>query len=78
MFLKIDLSALICFIEKSMTTHAALVLKDSFEPHFASMQAILESLHFLENNEVILFNFQVLASIRLYIFELILRYIHFL
>ena len=78
MFLKIDVSALICSFEKSMITHAASVLKDTFEPRFASIQAILEYVHFWGNYEVIPFNFQVLASIRLYIFELILRYIHFL
>ena len=37
-----------------MIAHAALVLKDAFAPQFASIQAILDSVDFLEIFEVIL------------------------
>ena len=58
MFYKIVLSALICnFCEKSMIAHAALVLKDIFAKRFASIQAILVSVEFLENYEAILAKF---------------------
>ena len=58
MFYKIDQSALIChFSEKSMIARAALVLKDAFAPHFASIHTILDSVEFFENFEVILANF---------------------
>ena len=36
---------------------AALVLKDTLAPRFASMQSILDSVEFLENYEVILAKF---------------------
>ena len=55
MVYKIVLSAIICnFCEKSMIAHAALVLKDTFAPRFARIQAILDPVKFLENYEVIL------------------------
>ena len=58
MFYKIDLSAqFFYFSEKSMIAHAALELKDAFAPQFASIHAILDSVEFLENFEVILANF---------------------
>ena len=37
-----------------MIAHAALVLKDTFAPRFASIEAILDFVEFLENYEVIL------------------------
>ena len=37
-----------------MIAHAALVLKDTFAPHFASIQSILDFVYFLEKYEVIL------------------------
>ena len=49
MFYKIVLSALIWhFCEKSMIGNAALVLKDTFAPRFASIQAIMDSVEFLK------------------------------
>ena len=58
MFYKIVLTVIIChFCEKSMIAHAALVLKDTFAPRFASIQAILDPVEFLENYEVILAKF---------------------
>ena len=43
--------------KKSMIAHAALVLKDAFAPHFASIQAILNNVGFSGNYEVILATF---------------------
>ena len=40
-----------------MTAHAALVLKETFAPRFASVQAMLDPVEFLENYEVILAKF---------------------
>ena len=40
-----------------MIAHAALVLKDTFAPRFASIQVIQDSVEFLENYEVILAKF---------------------
>ena len=40
-----------------MIADAALVLKDTFAPRFASIQAILDTVEFLENYEVILAEF---------------------
>ena len=40
-----------------MIAHAALVLKDTFTPRFASIPANLDSVEFLENYEVILAKF---------------------
>ena len=58
MFYKTVLSTLIChFCEKSMIAHAALILKYTFAPRFAGIQAILDSVEFLETNEVILSKF---------------------
>ena len=58
MLYKIVLSAIIChFCEKLMIAHAALVLKDTFAPRFAIIQAIMDPVEFLENYEVILATF---------------------
>ena len=38
----------------SMIAHAALKLKDTFAPRFASIQSVLDSMEVLENYEVIL------------------------
>ena len=55
MFNKFDLSAQIChFCEESMIAQAALVLKVTFSPRFASIQSILDYVDFGENYEVIL------------------------
>ena len=43
------------FFEKSMIAHAALDKKDT--PRFASIQAILDSVEFLENYDVIMTKF---------------------
>ena len=40
-----------------MIAHAALKLKDTFTPRFASTQLVLDSVEFLENYEVILAKF---------------------
>ena len=40
-----------------MIAHAALVMKDTFAQRFASLQSVLDSVEFLENNEVILAKF---------------------
>ena len=37
-----------------MIAHAALLLKDTFTPRFASIQSILDSVDFYANNEEIL------------------------
>ena len=42
------------FCENSMIARAALKLKDTFAPRFASIQSVLDSVEFLENSEVIL------------------------
>ena len=58
MFYKLVPSANIrYFCENSMIAHAALVMKDTFAPRFASIQVILDSVEFLENSEVILAKF---------------------
>ena len=58
MLYRIVQSVLIChFCEKSMIAHAVLVLKDTFAPRFESILAILDTVKFLENYEVILANF---------------------
>ena len=43
-------------ITRYTVARAALVLKDAFVPQFAGIRAILDSLQFLENFEVILAN----------------------
>ena len=40
-----------------MIAHAALVMKDTFAPRFASIQSVLDCVEFLENDEVILAKF---------------------
>ena len=40
-----------------MIAHAALVMKDTFAPRFASMQWIMDSVEFFENSELILAKF---------------------
>ena len=42
------------FCENAMKVHAALILKDTFIPRFASIHSILDSVEFLENYDVIL------------------------
>ena len=41
-----------------LIAHAVLVLKDTFAPRFATIQAILDSVEFLEKYEVILAKFR--------------------
>ena len=63
MFYKIVLSAIMChFCEKLMIAYAELVLKDTFAPRFPSIQAILDSVEFLENYEMILAKFSSMLS----------------
>ena len=58
MFLKLVPSAHIrYFCEISMIARAALKLKDTFAPRFASIQSFLDSVEFLKNYEVILAKF---------------------
>ena len=45
------------FYENSMIAHAALKLRETFAPRFASIQSVLDSVEFLENYEVILAKF---------------------
>ena len=45
------------FGENSMIARAALIMKDTFAPRFASIQWILDSVEFLEYSEVILAKF---------------------
>ena len=57
-FYKVVPSAHIRYLcENSMIAHPALVMKDTFAPRFASIQSVLDSVEFLENNEVILAKF---------------------
>ena len=58
MFYKLVPSAHIrYFCEISMIARAALKLKDTFVPRFASIQSVLDSVEFLKNYEVILAKF---------------------
>ena len=52
-----------------MFARAALKLKDTFAPRFASIQSVLDSVEFLKNYEVILAKFS--SSCIYVIFELI-------
>ena len=45
------------FCENSMIAHNALKLKDTFASRFANIQSVLDSVEFLENDEVILAKF---------------------
>ena len=46
-----------------MIARAALTLKDTFAPRFASIQSVLDSVEFLKIRGNFWLNFQVLASI---------------
>ena len=75
MFYKIDL---IChFSEKSMIARASLVLRDAYAPQFASIHAILDSVDFLENFEVILANFSSSCFYVLYLSQFSIVFIFY-
>ena len=58
-----------------MTAHTSLVLKDTFAPRFASIQAMLDSVDFLEINEVIFY--EIFMFLLLYIiFKFFLCSVH--